>query len=71
MVESPTAQMSFAEDADAAKRPLLDLLPFGVGTTWKIEPAPVCAFAGVPCNMAAANPKNITALSVSFTIPPK
>jgi hypothetical protein len=48
IVEFPAAQMSFAEDAEAAKRLLLNLFSFGVGTTLKIEPAPVCPCAGVP-----------------------
>src|ERR1700683_1339687 len=33
IVESPTAQMSVGEDADAAKMLLLALFPLGVGTT--------------------------------------
>jgi hypothetical protein len=41
--------MSVGEDADAAKMLLFDLFPFGVATTLKIEPAPVCASIIVLC----------------------
>src|SRR5579863_5178886 len=69
MVDCPTAQISFGEDADAAKRSLLKFL-FGVGTTLKIDPGLVCDRTGVAWNMAATSPKSIAALNVSFTISP-
>jgi hypothetical protein len=46
MVDWPTAQISFGEDADAARRLLL-VFSFGVGTTLKIDPGSVCDRAGV------------------------
>ena len=45
IVDCPTAQMSFGEDAEAAKSSLLGF-SFGVRTTSKVELACVCAWAG-------------------------
>jgi hypothetical protein len=71
IVDCPTAQISFGEEADAASRALFVWFSFGVGTTLKIDPGLVCDRAGVAWNMAAANPKSIAALNISFTISPR
>jgi hypothetical protein len=47
IVDWPTAQISFGEDAEAAKSSLLEF-SFGVGTTRKVEPVSVCPSAGEP-----------------------
>src|SRR4029077_10817495 len=70
MVDCPTAQISFGEDAEAAKSSLLGF-SFGVRTTSKLQLACVCAWAGKSRDKATISPKNVSAPSASLTIPPQ
>src|ERR1700678_2066147 len=67
MAESPTAQMSEGEDAEAACSPSLKV-GLGLATAVKIELAPDCPSAGAHCIKVA---RARSSKELGFTVPPE